>query len=360
MALVSLSSIRKSFGAFQALDEVTFTIGNDEKVALVGPNGSGKTTVLRVIAGMEDFDSGTLSILPGTSIGFMPQDTELTSDEPLLEEVSNASTEIKDMERALRRLEQAMSAAEGDEMTRLLAEYGEVQHEFDRLGGYAFEAEVKSTLSGLGLGPDHWEKQVSILSGGQKARAALAKLLLLKPDILLLDEPTNHLDIEATEWLEEFLSGFPGAVLIVSHDRYFLDRVATKIVDLHEGWTHSYPGNYTAYVKQKQDVLRQKVESFERQQEEIRKLEDFISRYHAGQRHQEAKSREKKLAKMVRLRKPKTDTDKMRLKLDSAVQSGHIVMDLIDVGKSFDSQTLFTGLNAIIENGDRVGRKSVV
>ena len=353
MAIITLNSVRKSFGVFQILDEVSFLIGNDEKAALVGPNGSGKTTLLRLIAGMDEPDSGTINILPGTSIGYMRQDSELIGNEALLDEVSNASVDIKHLEKELRRLESAMSVTEGDEMNDLLAEYGEVQHEFERLGGYSFDAEIKATLSGLGLGPDHWEKPVSVLSGGQKTRAALAKLLLQKPDVLLLDEPTNHLDIEATEWLEDFLRDFPGAVLIVSHDRYFLDRVVTKIIDLHEACTRSYSGNYSSYVKQKEEVMRHMAENFDRQQQEVKKLEDFIARYHFGERHKEAESRKKKLAKMIRLRKPKAQ-DKIRVKIDSATTSGHIVMDIQDVGKSFGSQTLFTGLNLLVENGDRI------
>ncbi len=355
MALISLNSVRKSFGGFDVLDEVTFTIGASEKVALVGPNGSGKTTILRMIVGQEEPDSGSVQVLPGTSIGFMPQDSELTGSGNLVDEVSNATTEIKHLERELRRLEAAMGAAGDDEMEALLAEYGEVQHEFDRLGGYAFEAEVKSTLSGLGLGPEHWEKPVSVLSGGQKTRAALSKLLLQKPDVLLLDEPTNHLDIEACEWLEEFLQGFSGAVLVVSHDRYFLDRVVSKVVDLHEGFTRSYAGNYTAYARQKEELLRQQAENYERQQAEIARLEDFIARYHAGQRHREAKSREKRLEKMTRIRKPKLESDKIRVKLDAGSTSGHIVLDLQEVGKGFDGKPLFTGLNLLVENGDRIG-----
>ena len=355
MAIISLNGVRKSYGAIQVLDEVTFTLGAGEKIALVGPNGSGKTTILRLIAGIEEHDTGILSILPGTSFGFMTQDSELTGSEPLLEEVSNASTEIKHMERELRRIEHAMSVSEGDELHELLAEYGEIQHEFDRLGGYTFEAELKSTLSGLGLGPEHWEKPVSVLSGGQKTRAALSKLLLQKPDILLLDEPTNHLDIEACEWLEEFLQDFPGAVLVVSHDRYFLDRVATKIIDLHEASTRTYPGNYTSYVKQRDEMLRLQAENYDRQQQEIKKLEDFVARYHAGQRHQEAKSREKQLAKMVRINKPKIESNKMRLKIDSAMTSGNIVMDLQGIGKSFDDKVLFSGLDLLVESGDKIG-----
>ncbi len=382
MALISLNSVRKSFGGFDVLDEVTFTIGASEKVALVGPNGSGKTTILRMIVGQDDADSGTVQVIGGTSIGFMPQDSELTGGGDLVEEVSNATTEIKHLERELRRLESAMSAGDTassggrgsvraddpaarteprppddavHEMEALIAEYGEVQHEFERLGGYAFDAEVKSTLSGLGLGPEHWEKPVTVLSGGQKTRAALAKLLLQKPDVLLLDEPTNHLDIEACEWLEEFLQDFSGAVFVVSHDRYFLDRVVTKVVDLHEGFTRSYPGNYTAYARQKEEVLRQQAESYDRQQAEIAKLTDFISRYHAGQRHREAKSRGRTLDKMVRVRKPRMESEKIHVRLDAGSSSGHIVLDLQDVAKGFDGKTLFTGLNLLVENGDRIG-----
>jgi len=353
MALISLSCVRKSFGGFDVLDEVTFTIGASEKVALVGPNGSGKTTILRMIVGQEDPDGGSADLLPGTTIGFMPQDTELSGGGNLVDEVSNATTEIKHLERELRRLESAMSAHL--EIESLLAEYGEVQHEFERLGGYAFDAEVKSTLSGLGLGPAHWDKPVGVLSGGQKTRAALAKLLLQKPDVLLLDEPTNHLDIEACEWLEEFLQGFPGAVLVVSHDRYFLDRVVTKVVDLHEGLTRSYHGNYTAYARQKEELLRQQVESYERQQAEIARLEDFIARYHAGQRHREAKSRGKRLDKMERIRKPRTEASSIHVRLETGSSSGHIVLDLREVGKSFDEKPLFSGLNLLVESGDRIG-----
>ena len=355
MALISLNSVRKSFGGFEVLDEVTFTIGSSEKVALVGPNGSGKTTILRMITGQEDPDSGSVQVLPGTSIGVMTQDSELTGGGNLVDEVSNATTEIKHLERELRRLETAMSAADADETESLIAEYGEVQHEFERLGGYAFESEVKSTLSGLGLGPEHWEKPVSVLSGGQKTRAALAKLLLQKPDVLLLDEPTNHLDIEACEWLEEFLQDFSGAVLVVSHDRYFLDRVVSKVIDLHEGFTRSYPGNYTSYARQKEELLRQQAESYERQQQEIAKLEDFIARYHAGQRHKEAKSREKRLDKMARVRRPKSQSDKIHMRLEAGSASGHIVLDLQDLAKGFDGKPLFTGMNLLVENGDRVG-----
>ena len=355
MAIITLNGVSKSFGAYQILDEVSFTLGASEKIALVGPNGSGKTTILRMITGQDTPDIGNVNVLPGTTIGLMTQDTELNGGGTLLEEVSNASTEVWGLEREMRRLETAMSASEGNELNELLMEYGEVQHEFDRLGGYTFEADVKSTLSGLGLGPEHWEKPVDILSGGMKTRAALAKLLLQKPDVLLLDEPTNHLDIDACEWLEEFLQEFPGAVLVVSHDRYFLDRVSNKIIDLYERCTRTYPGNYTSFTKQKEELLRQRLESFERQQQEIAKLEDFINRYRVGQRHQEAKSRAKKLDKMVRIRKPRLENAKMRLNIEKAQTSGNIVMDLQGVGKSFDGKTLFSGLDLIVESKDRIG-----
>lgn len=355
MALISLSGVRKSFGASQILDEITFTIGVGEKVALVGPNGCGKTTVLRIIAGLDEPDSGQMQILPGTTIGYMPQDSELDGTRTLVEEVSNASVEVLELEARLRRLESAMEMVEGRDLTTLLEEYGEAQHEFERLGGYAFEAEVKSALDGLGLGPEHWDKPVGVLSGGQKTRAALAKLLLLKPDVLLLDEPTNHLDIQACEWLEEFLQDFPGAVLVVSHDRYFLDRVVTKVVDLHQGVTRSYPGNYTAYTKQRQEFLRQQLENYERQQQEIARLEDFIARYHAGQRHREAKSRQKKLEKMARIQKPRLDSRKPHLRLDTIMISGHVVADIRGLGKSFGDKILFQGLDLLVERGDRIG-----
>jgi len=355
MALVTFDSVCKSFGALQVLDEVSFTLGRGEKVALVGPNGSGKTTILRMIVGMETPDSGTVNVLPGVTIGFMPQDSELSGDLTLLEEVSRASEELVRLEQRLRRLEIAMSGASADEMTTLLVEYGNTQHEFERLGGYAFEAEVKSTLSGLGLGPEEWEKPVNFLSGGQKTRAALARLLLQRPDVLLLDEPTNHLDIEAIEWLEEFLQAFKGAVLVVSHDRYFLDRVVKKVIDVHDGGAKTYPGNYSAYVRQKGEYFRQQIESYERQQAEIERLEDFIRRYKAGQRHREARSREKKIARMERLIKPRTQNERMRVVFEQNSSSSQVVMELRDVGKSWGDKPLFSGINLLIQSGDRIG-----
>lgn len=354
MALISLNSCRKSYGAFQALDEASFTVGSSEKVALVGPNGSGKTTILRLIAGLERPDSGSVSILPGTSIGYVKQDSELTGSETLLAEVWGASSEVRRLEEEMRNIEERLSHSEGDETDALVARYSEAQHEYERLGGFSYEAEVKATLTGLGLGPEHWEKPVGVLSGGQKTRAALARVLLQKPDALLLDEPTNHLDIEATEWLEEFLRGFGGATLVVSHDRYFLDRVVTKVVDLHGRITHSYPGNYSAFAKLKQARLQSLEESYERQQEEIRKLEDFILRYKAGQRSKQARGREKLLDKMQRVERPK-DQARMKLAIDPLKASGRTALELRDVSKGFGGKLQFHNLSLAVEAGERIG-----
>ncbi|MCC6484598.1 MAG: ABC-F family ATP-binding cassette domain-containing protein [Armatimonadetes bacterium] len=354
MALISLNAARKFYGAFQALDEATFTVGTSEKVALVGPNGSGKTTILRLIAALETPDSGAVSVLPGATIGYVQQDSELTGQEPLLSSVSGASSEVRRLEAEMRDLEGHMARAEPDEMDALVSRYGEVQHEYERLGGYAFEAEVKATLTGLGLGAAHWDKPVNVLSGGQKTRAALARVLLQKPDALLLDEPTNHLDIEATEWLEEFLQGFSGAVLVVSHDRYFLDRVVTKVVDLQGRIAHSYPGNYTAFAKLKQERERAQEESYERQQEEIHKMEDFILRYKAGQRSKQARGREKLLGRMERVERPKQKST-LNIAIEPLKHSGRSVLDLKSVTKSFGAEPLFRNLDLSVDAGERIG-----
>ena len=357
MAIITLNSARKAFGAFQALDDVTFTIGAGEKLALVGPNGSGKTTILRLILGLEEPDSGVVEVLPGAVTGYMPQDSELTGDGLLLDEVSNASGEVRRLEGEIRSLEHAISAASPDEddLDSLLERLGEAQMDYERLGGYSFDAEVKATLTGLGLGPEHWDTPVNRLSGGQKTRAALAKLLLQQPDVLLLDEPTNHLDLEACEWLEEFLQGFSGAVLVVSHDRYFLDQVVTKVVDLHGGCTRVYAGDFTAYAHQKAGYVRQQEEAYERQQEEIDKLQDFILRYKAGQRARQAHGREKMLARMERLQRPDSSPARMRLALKAGALSGQVVMVLDGVAKAFGGRELFRGLDLTISKGDRVG-----
>ncbi len=355
MALITLSGIRKSFGAFQALDEVSFTVGASEKVALVGPNGSGKTTILRIISGEETPDSGSLAVLPRTTIGVMRQESELPGEGSVVEEVSAASGEVRRLEHELRSLESAVAEARGSDLDELLARYAEVQLEFERRGGYAFEAEVKAALGGLGLGPEHWDKPVRVLSGGQKTRAALARLLLQKPDVLLLDEPTNHLDIEACEWLEGFLPAFPGAVLIVSHDRYFLDRVVTKVVDLHGGVTRSYPGNYTAFARQKSEALKRQTEDYERQRQEIEKVEEFIRRNKAGQNAKQARGREKILSRLERLERPKAAGRKMALKIESARSSSRIVLETRMLAKSYGARRLFASLDLTLEAGDRLG-----
>ncbi|MEI6914003.1 MAG: ABC-F family ATP-binding cassette domain-containing protein [Armatimonadota bacterium] len=354
MALVSLSGVRKSFGAFQALDEVSFTVGNSEKVALVGPNGTGKTTILRLITRQDTADSGQVSILPDTTIGYVRQDSELEGVETLLDAVSNASGEIKRLEAEMHRVERALNAEGASDMDALVGEYGVLQHEFERLGGYSYDSEVKATLTGLGLGPEHWEKPVGVLSGGQKTRAGIAKLLLQKPSLLLLDEPTNHLDIDATEWLEDFLQGFPGAVLVVSHDRYFLDKVVTKVVDLHDRITRSYPGNYSSFMKQREEYLTQKQDAFERQQEEIQKLETFINRYRANQKSKQSRGRQKFLNRMERVDRVRDDA-KMGLKIDPLKHSSRDVITLERVGKSFGENSLFRDFSLMVEAHDRVG-----
>lgn len=354
MAVISFQKVQKRYGADLVLDDISFALGAGDKAGLVGPNGSGKTTILRLIVGGETPDSGSINILPGIGIGFLQQDSELTGTGPLLEEVTAASGKVKDIEVELRRLEERIAQAPED-LDALVERYGEAQLEYERLGGYSFEAEVKAALTGLGLGPEHWDKPVSVLSGGQKTRAALAKLLVQKPDVLLLDEPTNHLDIHACQWLEEYLASFHGSVLVVSHDRYFLDRVAGKIVDLHNGRTSMFHGNYSAYARQKKERLEEELIAYNRQLEQIEKMEEYIRRFRAGQRAAQAKGRKRHLDRMKRLERPNASSDTLSLALQERRASGKLVYRTDGLGKWYGEQKLFSGLDLILERGERVG-----
>ena len=355
MALLTVDSITKYYGQRVLLDGVTFSVERGERVALVGTNGSGKTTLLEIIMGAVESDGGHVSIESGSRIGYHRQEARVDSALTVLAEVLWSRPEVMECELRLRDLEAQMADATGQEALDLGGEYGDLLVQYDHLDGYAHEAEAKAALGGLGFKEADWEKPVTVLSGGEASRVALARLLVRKPDILCLDEPTNHLDIDALEWLEEFVLAFHGAVLVVSHDRYFLDRIATEIVDLERGSVSIWPGNYSEYTVHKAEARRQYEADYQRQRAEMKRLETFVSKWGAGTRSTQAKDRAKKLARIDPMAPPGHDGPKMKAKISAVGRTGHHTLSAQGISKAFGDRTLFRDLSLAVIRGERVG-----
>jgi ATP-binding cassette subfamily F protein 3 len=355
MALLTVDSIVKAFGPQVVLDGVTFHVDRGDRVALVGRNGSGKTTLLEIIAGCLEPDAGHVSIVAGARAGYHKQEARVDSSRSMLAEVLWSRPEVMECELRLREVEEELADAKGDEAERLGGAYGDLLAEYDRLGGYQHDAAAKAALGGLGFRPEELDKPVSILSGGEASRVALARLLVQEPDVLLLDEPTNHLDIDALEWLEEFILSFGGAVLIVSHDRYFLDRIATELIELVDGAVANYPGNYSYYVQRKAELRRQKAEEFERQRAEIRRLEAFVAKWKAGTRVGQAKDRETKLTHLNRIAAPGGEGKKMKARIQAKGRTGEETISAQFITKSYGERTLFRDFTLSVHRGERIG-----
>jgi len=343
VTVLVVDDLARYYGVERVFAGVSFTVGSGEKVGLVGPNGSGKTTLLEVIVGNLAPDAGRVTLVGDGRLGYLEQEVKpVSGEEPtLFEHALGAMAHVTRAEDRLRELEAAMASLGEDSprLAELMEEYGSLRDRFERQGGYTKEARAREVLFGLGFGDQHLDLPLGRLSGGQRTRARLARLLLEEPNLLLLDEPTNHLDLEAVEWLENFLESYPGAVLAVSHDRFFLDSVAEAILELERGRLTRWSGNYTAYVAQKAQWLREATEAYERQQEEIARLEDYVRRYKAGNRSTMARSREKMLARLERLERPRARTRSARLRFDSTEVSGREVLHVVNLGFAFEDGT---------------------
>jgi ATP-binding cassette, subfamily F, member 3 len=355
MSLLTVENLRHAYKDQLVMDGVSFTVNAGERVALVGRNGTGKTTVLRLIAGLEAPDRGSVRVLPSVRVGYLAQEGRFEPGRTLWEAIHAAFGRLEEMRLGLAELERRMEVARDDEVEALLEEYGRRQHDYEVAGGYDFDTRARTVLFGLGFREEDLARQTSVLSGGQQTRAHLAKLLLEEPDLLLLDEPTNHLDLYATEWLEEFLGRWRGAVLLVSHDRFLLDSLATKVVELQDGVTTTYPGNYSAYERQKAAAVELQRKLWEQQQEKVRKLEEYIRRYREGNRATQAKSREKALARIERIDRPTGETRAPSIRFDTTNAGGREVLRLRGLGKRFGERSLFSGLNLAVERGERWG-----
>lgn len=355
--ILSCSSISRSFGDNHILKRVSFHIEEHEKAAIVGINGAGKSTLLKIIIGQLAPDEGTVTWAKGAAVGYLAQHQDLDGTETIYDTLLEVKRPILEMEERLRRLELEMNTASGEELESRLSEYSRLNHTFELENGYACRSEITGVLKGLGFSEEEFSKPIHALSGGQKTRVSLGKLLLTKPDILLLDEPTNHLDMESIAWLETYLKGYPGSVIIVAHDRYFLDRVVTKVIELDNGTATVFSGNYSAYSDKKAMLRDAQIRAYLNQQQEIRHQEAVIAKLKSFNREKSirrAESREKMLDKIERLEKPAEVNDSMDIRLEPDVVSGNDVLTVIGLSKAFDARPLFTDGNFEIKRGERI------
>ena len=355
--ILSCQGISKSFGEKVILEDASFHIEEREKAALIGNNGAGKTTLLRIIMEEIHADAGQVVLASDKGIGYLAQYQDVQGHLSVYEELLSTKQYIIDMEERLRAMEVQMKNASGEELDRLMNSYTRLTHEFELENGYAYKSELMGVLNGLGFTEEDFTKQVATLSGGQKTRVALGKLLISKPDILLLDEPTNHLDMESITWLETYLLNYPGAVFIVSNERYIQDKVDTKVIEIDAGQVRMYAGNYSAYAEKKAQLRDAQYKAYLNQQREIKHQEAVIVKLKSFNREKSikrAESREKMLNKIQRIDKPIEVQSQMRLSLEPRVVSGNDVLTVEDLAKSFPQQKLFSNISFQIKRGERV------
>ncbi len=355
--VLACQNISKAYGVTEILNNINFHIEAKEKLAIVGVNGAGKSTLLKIIMQEEEADEGQVVIGKDISIGYLAQHQNDYYDKTIYEELVSVKQNVIDLQEQIRQLEQDMKHLEGQELENALERYTRMNHTFEQQDGYAFESQITGILKGLGFTESDFHRPVSELSGGQKTRVSLGRLLLSRPDIILLDEPTNHLDLNSIAWLEGYLKNYDGAVIIVSHDRYFLDKIVTKVVELELTKSTIYHGNYSYYAKKREEVRLSKYRAYMNQQAEIKHQEEVIAKLKQFNREKSikrAESREKMLDKIERLDKPQEVHDEMRLSLTPDIESGNDVLLVDGLAKSYGDNTLFTNLGMDIKRGEHV------
>ena len=355
--ILACHGINKAFGEEIIVKDGSFHIEDHEKAALVGPNGAGKSTIFKIIAGELPSDGGSVILTKGKTMGYLAQHQDMNTDRSIYEEVRTAKADIIAMEQKIRQLELEMKDLSGDSLEDHMDSYNRLTAAFERENGYAYESELTGVLKGLGFQEEEFTKPVNTLSGGQKTRVSLGKLLLTKPDILLLDEPTNHLDLNSITWLETYILNYPGAVLIVSHDRYFLNRIVTKVIEIENGELMTYSGNYTDYSQKKQQIREARIKEYLNQQQEIKHQEAVIEKLRSFNREKSikrAESREKMLEKIKPVEKPIETNKDFQLKLEPATISGNDVLTVEHLSKAFPPQTLFSDISFEIKRGEHV------
>ena len=355
--LLQCININKSFSDKPILKNVSFNLEEKEKAAIVGINGAGKSTLLKLITGELDSDGGEIVTRSGATIGYLSQLEAVTGSNTIYREVMSARDEINVLWDRIRELEDAMKHLSGTELEQTMERYDRMRFEFEEKNGYALVSEVTGVLRGLGFTDQEFEKKVSSLSGGEKTRVALSKLLLKKPDLIILDEPTNHLDMDSITWLEGYIREYPGAVLVVAHDRYFLDRTVTKIIELENSLCSVFKGNYSQYAEKKDARFKEALRLYIKQQAEIAHQEAVIKKLKSFNREKSikrAESREKMLDKIERVEKPVTPADSMRISITPRIESGRDVLRVENLSKSYGERTLFSDLDMNIQRGERV------
>ena len=354
--ILACNNISKAFGTNQILKAISFHVNEKEKVAIVGINGAGKSTLLKIIMKEMPADDGEVILSKGSTIGYLAQHQNLSSDSTIYEEMLTVKQDVIDLDANIRTLELEMKHATGDQLNQMLNTYTRLTHEFEQKNGYAYKSEVTGILKGLGFTEDDFDKKVNTLSGGQKTRIALGKLLLSKPDIILLDEPTNHLDLLSIAWLETFLLNYNGAVIVVAHDRYFLDKVVSKVVELDFSKCQTFEGNYSDYAQKKAMLQSAMLKQYLNQQQEIKHQEEVIAKLRSFNREKSikrAESREKMLDKIERVDRPVEHTE-MHFHLEPRVMSGNDVLSVTGLAKSYEHLTLFQDLNFEMKRGEKV------
>ncbi len=359
MAVVTAANVVLAFGDRHVLDGANLTLAPGEHVGMVGRNGCGKSTLMKLIAGLGGLkpQAGQIQVARGATVGYLHQDPDLDADRTLRQEAGRAFDHLNALHAKLDGLTHDMAEASGDALERLLKQYEQVEHEVEAAGGYAVDHKIEATLHGVGLGDETFDVPVSGLSGGQRGRLALAKLLLSEPDVLLLDEPTNHLDIAGRQWLEEYLTGYGGAVIVISHDRWLLNRAVTKIYEIEEGRVYEYPGNYDQYRELRAERRAALLRQYEKQQEKVKREQAYIDRYRAGQRSRQAKGREKRLDRFRRddmMDRPIEQGD-VAIRMRPVPRCSEQVITAEHVRKAYDGVTLFNDVTITIKRGDRIG-----
>ena len=356
--ILACQKIEKAFGGKSVLNNVNFLINEGEKAAVIGINGAGKTTLFKIITGEYEADHGEVIFQKGSTYGYLSQVIDVSSHRSIYEEMLDAKKDIIEMEKKIRQLEKDISTLSGEALERAMESYSRLTDRFEKANGYAWKSEITGVLKGLGFDESQFDTLIHTLSGGQKTRVALSRILLMHPDLILLDEPTNHLDMESIRWLETFLSNYRGAVLIVSHDRYFLDKVVDKVIEIERGNSQVFNGNYSAYAEKKKAQRDAQMKLYMNQQQEIHHQEEVITKLRSFNREKSikrAESREKMLSKIELVDKPVTLNSKMRITLEPEVLSGNDVLTIEGLSKSFGDKALFRNLNVQIKRGEVVG-----
>ncbi len=355
--ILSCQNVKKSFGEAELFKNVSFTLNENDKAALIGVNGCGKTTLLRIIVGEISCDEGVVALSSGASLAYLAQRLDIDDDISIYDYLLETKKDVLEAEIELRQLETKMHSVAGAELEVLMEKYSRLSDEFERQNGYAYKSEVVGIIKGLGFSEDDFDRKLNTLSGGQKTRVALGKTLLLEPELLILDEPTNHLDVNSIAWLESRLSNYPKAALIVSHDRYFLDRIVNKVIEIENKSSLSYSGNYTQFSQKKAQARKAALNAYIKQQREVKRQQEVIRRLRSFNREKSikrAESREKLLEKTELLEKPAEDVTPMRFRIEPDIESGNDVLSIEELSKSFSDFKLYDSLNLELHKGERI------